>query len=123
MVRRAAATALERRSQGAAFRGLLLQFALRVLLAAFIFFALFLQPPETYRWPYGLVWIGYIAAIAGWGLWALRLSDQAGIEARRSVALLMLFADVASGVDTFGGIRPQLAEHLDLRCAPLRICF
>ncbi len=95
MVRRAAATALREYSQGAAFRGLLLQFALRILLVAFIFFALFLQPPETYRWPYGLIWIGYIAAIACWGLWAMRPANHAGIEARRSVALLMLFADVA----------------------------
>ncbi|OMB93055.1 histidine kinase [Mycobacterium sp. NS-7484] len=95
MVRRAAATALEQRWKGAAFRGLLLQLALRILLAAFIFFALFLQPPETYRWPYALLWIGYLVAIAGWGFWALQRSSRAGAEARRWVALLMLCADVA----------------------------
>ncbi|ODR21982.1 histidine kinase [Mycolicibacterium porcinum] len=82
-------------AQGAAFRGLLLQFALRLLLVAFIFFALFLQPPETYRWPYALLWMGYIAAIGCWGFWALRRSDHAGLETRRRVALLMLCADVA----------------------------
>ncbi|MBX8691830.1 ATP-binding protein, partial [Mycobacterium sp. 20091114027_K0903767] len=95
MVRRAAATALGQYAQGAAFRGLLLQFALRLLLVAFIFFALFLQPPETYRWPYALLWMGYIAAIGCWGFWALRRSDHAGLETRRRVALLMLCADVA----------------------------
>lgn len=95
MVRRAAATALRQYAQGAAFRGLLLQFALRILLVAFIFFALFLQPPETYRWPYALLWMGYIAAIVCWGFWALRPSNHAEIETRRWVALLMLCADVA----------------------------
>jgi two-component system, NarL family, sensor kinase len=95
MFRRAGATGVGQYSEGAAFRGLLLQFALRVLVVAFIFFALLLQPPETYRWPYGLLWIGYIAAIVCWGFWALRRANRAGIETRRSIALLMLCADVA----------------------------
>lgn len=95
MVRRAAATALGYHSRSAAFRGLLLQLALRVLLVAFIFFALFLQPPESYRLVYGLLLIGYLATIACWGFWALRPSNDAGIGARRWVALLMLCADVA----------------------------
>ncbi|OMC41232.1 histidine kinase [Mycobacterium sp. GA-1841] len=95
MVKRAAATALEQRWKGAAFRGLLLQFALRILLAASVFFALFLQPPETYRWPYALLWIGYLVAIAIWGVWALRPFNRAGTEGRRWIALLMLCADVA----------------------------
>lgn len=82
-------------TEGAAFRGLLLQFALRVLMVAFIFFALLLQPPGTYRWPYGLLWIAYIAAIISWALWALRPANRARVEIRRSIALLMLCADVA----------------------------
>jgi two-component system NarL family sensor kinase len=83
------------RSEGAIFRGLLLQFALRVLLAVFIFFALMLQPPDTYRWPYGLLWVGYLVVVIGWSLWALRPANHAGMETMRSVALLMLCADLA----------------------------
>jgi two-component system NarL family sensor kinase len=82
-------------SRGAVFRGLLLQFALRVLLAVFISTTLLLEPPDTHRWSYLVVLIGYIAAIIGWSLWALRPANQAGIETRRSIALLMLCADVA----------------------------
>lgn len=95
MFGRARPTGDHRYAEGAAYRGLLLQFALRVVMVAFIFFALLLQPPETYRWPYGLLWIGYIVAIVCWGFWALRPANHAGIETRRSVALLMLSADVA----------------------------
>ncbi|WP_354523368.1 ATP-binding protein [Mycolicibacterium sp. 624] len=83
------------RSERAIFRGLLLQCALRVLLAAFVFFALLLQPPDTYRWPYGLLWAGYVVVVIGWSFWALRPANPAGIETMRSVALLMLCADVA----------------------------
>lgn len=83
------------RSERAIFRGLLLQCALRVLLAAFVFFALLLQPPDTYRWPYGLLWVGYVVVVIGWSFWALRPANPAGIETMRSVALLMLCADVA----------------------------
>lgn len=83
------------RSERAIFRGLLLQCALRVLLAAFVFFALLLQPPDTYRWPYGLLWVGYVVVVIGWSFWALRPANPAGIETKRSVALLMLCADVA----------------------------
>jgi two-component system NarL family sensor kinase len=95
MFRRAAETGAGQYAEGAAFRGLLLQFVLRVLMVSFIFFALLLQPPGTYRWPYGLLWIAYIAATISWGLWALRPANRAGVEIRRSIALLMLFADVA----------------------------
>jgi two-component system NarL family sensor kinase len=83
------------RSEGAIFRGAVLQLGLRILIAVFIFFALLLQPPDTYRWPYGLLWVGYIMVIVGWSFWALRPANHAGIETMRSVALLMLCADVA----------------------------
>ena len=83
------------RSERAIFRGLLLQCALRVLLAAFVFFGLLLQPPDTYRWPYGLLWAGYVVVVIGWSFWALRPANPAGIETMRSLALLMLCADVA----------------------------
>lgn len=83
------------RSERAIFRGLLLQCALRLLLAVFVFFALLLQPPDTYRWPYGLLWAGYVVVVFGWSFWALRPANPAGIETMRSVALLMLCADVA----------------------------
>lgn len=96
MVVGAGVAGVGQRSEGAIFRGLLLQFAVRVLLAAFVFFALLLQPPDTYRWPYGLLWVGYIVVIAGWSFWALRPANHAGIETMRSVALLMLCADVAA---------------------------
>ncbi|MET4428617.1 two-component system NarL family sensor kinase [Mycolicibacterium sp. 624] len=88
-------TGVVQRSERAIFRGLLLQCALRVLLAAFVFFALLLQPPDTYRWPYGLLWAGYVVVVIGWSFWALRPANPAGIETMRSVALLMLCADVA----------------------------
>jgi two-component system, NarL family, sensor kinase len=88
-------TGVVQRSERAIFRGLLLQCALRVLLAAFVFFALLLQPPDTYRWPYGLLWVGYVVVVIGWSFWALRPANPAGIETMRSVALLMLCADVA----------------------------
>lgn len=83
------------RSERAIFRGLLLQCALRGLLAAFVFFALLLQPPDTYRWPYGLLWAGYVVVVIGWSFWALRPANPAGVETMRSVALIMLCADVA----------------------------
>lgn len=88
-------TGVVQRSERAIFRGLLLQCALRGLLAAFVFFALLLQPPDTYRWPYGLLWAGYVVVVIGWSFWALRPANPAGVETMRSVALLMLCADVA----------------------------
>lgn len=88
-------TGVVQRSERAIFRGLLLQCALRGLLAAFVFFALLLQPPDTYRWPYGLLWAGYVVVVTGWSFWALRPANPAGVETMRSVALLMLCADVA----------------------------
>lgn len=94
MVVGAGATGVVQQSEGALFRGLLLQFALRILIAVFIFVALLLHPPHTYRWPYGLLWLIYVVVILGWSLWALRPANRAGIETRRSVALLMLCADV-----------------------------
>jgi two-component system NarL family sensor kinase len=94
LVVRAATTGVVQRSESASFRGLQLQFALRVLVAAFILVALLWQPPEPYRWPYGLLWIGYVAVVGGWGFWALRAGHRVGIETMRSVALLMLAADV-----------------------------
>ena len=82
-------------SQGAALRGLLLQFALRILMVGFIFFALVLHPPDTYRWPYGLLLIGYIAVIGCWSFWALRAVGRAALQTRRWIALIVLGADLA----------------------------
>src|SRR5262245_615052 len=81
--------------EGEAFRGLLLQLALRVLMVAFIFFAFLLHPPLISRWPYELLWLGYIVVIACWSFWALRPANRAGVETRRSIAVLMLCADLA----------------------------
>jgi two-component system, NarL family, sensor kinase len=104
LVVRAALTGIVRRSERATLRGLQLQFALRVFIAAFIFAALSLQPPEPFRWSYGALWVGYLLVIIGWGAWALRRANDVGIQTMRVVALLVLAADVtivsALSIDT-----------------------
>ena len=76
-------------------RGLLLQFALRTLLATFIGAGLVLEPPTTNLRLHWAVFAGYLVMLSAWSLWALRAADQSGRAARRSVALLMLCADLA----------------------------
>lgn len=75
-------------------RGLLLQFALRALLAVFVAFGLLLEPPNANAW---LHWAGfacYVTLIAVWALWARRSAEQSDQRTQRVVALLMLCADL-----------------------------
>ncbi|MDR3664056.1 MAG: ATP-binding protein [Mycobacterium sp.] len=75
-------------------RGLLLQFALRALLAVFIASGLLLQPPNANLQLHWGVFAGYVAMVAIWGLWAQRSADHSDRRTQRSVALLMLCADL-----------------------------
>ena len=75
-------------------RGLLLQCALRTLLAVFIGSGLLLQPPNANRWLHWGVLAGYVAAVAVWGWWAQRSADHPDQRTQRAVSLLMLCADL-----------------------------
>lgn len=77
-------------------RGLLLQLALRVLMALFIGAALLTHPPHAHAWLHWTVFSGYLTAIAVWSWWALRSAAQFGGRTRRSAALLMLCVDLAA---------------------------
>lgn len=73
-------------------RGLLLQLALRTLMALFIGVALLLQPPHANLVLHWTTVGCYIAAVSAWSWWTL----SAGQHARRSVALLMLCVDLTA---------------------------
>ncbi|OKH82832.1 histidine kinase [Mycobacterium sp. ST-F2] len=75
-------------------RGLLLQFALRTLLAVFIGFGLILEPPNANLRLHWGIFAGYVALVGAWGWWARRSADQSGRRRQRAVALLMLCADL-----------------------------
>ncbi|MDH6243786.1 ATP-binding protein [Mycobacterium sp. OTB74] len=75
-------------------RGLLLQLALRTLMAMFIGAALLLQPPDANLWLHWAIFAGYVATVSVWSWWALRSVGQFGGGTRRSVALLMLCVDL-----------------------------
>ncbi|BBX84735.1 sensor histidine kinase [Mycolicibacterium aubagnense] len=75
-------------------RGLLLQFALRALLAVFIGSGLLLQPPNANRWLHWGILAGYGASVTVWGLWAQRSADRSDQRTQRAVSLLMLCADL-----------------------------
>lgn len=75
-------------------RGLLLQFALRALLAVFIGFGLLLEPPNANLRLHWGIFAGYVALVAAWWLWGRRAADQSDQRTRRVAALLMLCADL-----------------------------
>lgn len=75
-------------------RGLLLQLALRLLMAIFIGAALVLQPPHVNLWLYWAVCAGYAAAVSVWSWWTLRPPGQFTGVTGRSMALLMLSVDL-----------------------------
>jgi two-component system, NarL family, sensor kinase len=75
-------------------RGLLLQFALRTLLAVFIGTGLLLQPPDANRWLHWGILAAYVASLTVWGWWAQRSADHSGQRTQRAVSLLMLCADL-----------------------------
>lgn len=77
-------------------RGLLLQLALRSLLAMFIGAALLSQPPHVNLWLYWAILAGYVAAVSAWSWWALSAAGRFGVQARRPVALLMLSVDLTA---------------------------
>ena len=74
--------------------GLLLQLALRTLMATFIGAALLSQPPHANVWLHWAVFAGYLAAVAVWSWRALRSAGHLGGGTQRSVALLMLCVDL-----------------------------
>jgi two-component system, NarL family, sensor kinase len=75
-------------------RGLLLQLALRTLMAMFIGAALLLQPPHATRWLYWAVFAGYLVTVSVWSWWTLRTFGRFAERTQRSVALLMLCVDL-----------------------------
>ena len=100
------------------FRGLLLQLALRLLLAAFIGTALASQPPDANGPVHWGIFGGYLGLIAAWSLWALRAADQSR-RTRRPVALVMLCADLAvaaiismdTGINSAGTWTSDVVQH------------
>lgn len=83
------------RADASVLRGLLLQVGLRVLLAMFIGAGLASQPPGTHPWLHWGVFVAYVVVLTVWSGWALRVAGHSGYVTRRSVALLMLCADLA----------------------------
>ncbi|HZQ32648.1 MAG TPA: ATP-binding protein, partial [Mycobacterium sp.] len=79
-------------SQRYLFLGTLLQFALRILLIAFIATTLLFEPPNASNWICVAVLVGYVVVVAGWSVWALRPAVL--VRSRRLVTLLVLTADV-----------------------------
>ena len=75
-------------------RGLLLQFALRALLAVFVGFGLLLEPPNANLRLHWGIFACYVAMVAAWGWWGRRSADQSDKRTQRVVALLMLCADL-----------------------------
>ena len=77
------------------FFGVLLQFALRVVLIAFIGVTLLSEPPTSDRWICAAVLAVYLVAVGCWSVWALRPAARTVVNSRKLVTLLMLSADVA----------------------------
>lgn len=75
-------------------RGLLLQLALRSLMATFIGAALLSQPPQANLWLHWAILTGYVVAVSLWSWWALRSAGGWKARTQRSVALLMLCVDL-----------------------------
>ncbi|MUL66309.1 ATP-binding protein [Mycobacterium sp. CBMA 234] len=77
-------------------RGLLLQFALRALLAVFIAVGLLLEPPTATLWVHWCTFACYVAVVAVWAWWARRSADHAAMRTQRLTALLVLCADLTA---------------------------
>lgn len=75
-------------------RGLLLQLALRSLMATFIGAALLSQPPQANLWLHWAILTGYVVAVSLWSWSALRSAGGWNARTQRSVALLMLCVDL-----------------------------
>ncbi len=75
-------------------RGLLLQLALRALLAVFIGFGLLFEPPNANVRLHWGIFACYVAMVAAWGLWARRSADRSDQRTKRVAALFLLCADL-----------------------------
>jgi two-component system NarL family sensor kinase len=78
-----------------AFYGLVLQWALRLVLVGYIAVTLWLEPPDHDLWFCVLALVGYLAAFVAWSWWVLRTGPSSKDITSRRPALLMLAADVA----------------------------
>lgn len=77
------------------FYGILLQWALRVVLVGYIAITLLLQPPQRDLWVCVLAVAVYVAILAAWSWWVLRTGPSSEDITSRPPALFMLAADVA----------------------------
>ena len=75
--------------------GILLQCALRAVLAIFVAVTLLVQPPGADLGICIAVLASYLVVVVCWCTWALRPSARSAVTTRRLVALLMLSADLA----------------------------
>jgi two-component system NarL family sensor kinase len=78
-----------------AFYGLVLQWALRLVLVGYIAVTLLLQPPDRDLWFCILTLAGYLAAFGAWTWWVVRTGPASKDITSRRPALCMLAADVA----------------------------
>lgn len=77
------------------YLGTLLQFALRVVIVAFLTVTLLWEPPVRHAWTCVGLLAAYVVIVGCWSIWALRPGSRAASAARTRVTLLMLTADVA----------------------------
>ena len=81
-------------SQRSSLSGIVLQCVLRVLLVVFLGITLLLEPPNAKQGVCLVVLAVYAAAVTLWCTAVLRPEPRAGITGRRTLALLMLGADL-----------------------------
>jgi two-component system NarL family sensor kinase len=75
--------------------GMMLQFALRVVIVVFAAATLLCEPPNRHLWTCVATLAVYIVIVGWWSAWALRSGSRAATAGRTRVTLLVLTADVA----------------------------
>jgi two-component system, NarL family, sensor kinase len=78
------------------YLGTLLQFALRVVIIAFITVTLLWEPPNKHEWTCFAVLAAYAVIVGCWSTWALRPASRMAVASRTRITLLVLTADVAA---------------------------
>jgi two-component system NarL family sensor kinase len=77
------------------YLGTLLQFALRIVIVAFMTVTLLWEPPNKHQWMCFALLAAYAVVVGCWSAWALRPESRAAADKTR-ITLLMLAADVAA---------------------------
>ena len=82
-------------SERYSFLGILLQWAIRTVLIAFVAITLLFEPPSSYKWICVFILAAYVVIVGCWSFWALRPAARAVIHTKKLVTFLVLGADVA----------------------------